>query len=135
VQSLGIEGTVHAGLFAILPEKLAVGAGRRRYADFSLMPAALRDFALVVDAATPAADVQKILAKAARAATGHALALEQVTVFDVYQGEGLPPGKKSVAFSLDFRAPDRTLTDDEVNAVLARIQAAITADGTIALRA
>jgi phenylalanyl-tRNA synthetase beta chain len=135
VQSLGIEGTVHAGLFAILPEKLAVGAGRRRYADFSLMPAALRDLALVVDAATPAADVQKILAKAARAATGHALALEQVTVFDVYQGEGLPPGKKSVAFSLVFRAPDRTLTDDEVNAVLARIQAAITADGTIALRA
>ncbi len=135
VQSLGIEGTVHAGLFAILPEKLAAEASRRRYADFSLMPAALRDLALVVDTAAPAADVQKILAKIARTATGHAFALESVAVFDVYQGEGLPAGKKSLAFSLVFRTADRTLTDDEVNTALSKIQAAITADGTIALRA
>jgi len=134
VQSLGVEGTVHAGLFAILPEKLAAAAGRRRYADFSLLPAALRDLALVVDAATPAADVQKTLAKVARAAIGNAFTLESVAVFDVYQGEGLPPGKKSLAFSLVFRSPGRTLTDDEVNAVLAKIQAAIISDGSIALR-
>jgi phenylalanyl-tRNA synthetase beta chain len=43
-------------------------------------------------------------------------------VFDVYQGKGLPEGKKSLAFSLVFRSPTRTLTDDEVNAVLKRIQ-------------
>ena len=89
----------------------------------------------MVDAATPAADVQKILAKAAPGGDWPRLGAGAGDGFDVYQGEGLPPGKKSVAFSLDFRAPDRTLTDDEVNAVLARIQAAITADGTIALRA
>ncbi len=135
VQSLGLEGKIHAGLFAILPEKLAASATRRRYADFSLMPAALRDLALVVDASTPAADVQKILAKHARAATGPAFALESVNVFDVYAGTGLPDGKKSLAFTFTFRAPDRTLTDDEVNAAFTKIQAAITADGKISVRA
>jgi phenylalanyl-tRNA synthetase beta chain len=133
VQSLGIEGTVHAGLFAILPEKLAAG-GRRRHVDFSLQPAALRDLALVVDAAAPAAAVQKTLTKVARDATGSTFALESVAVFDVYQGDGLPVGKKSLAFGLVFRAPDRTLTDDEVNTVLLKIQTGITADGAIALR-
>ena len=135
LQSLGLEGRVHAGMFAILPEKLGAAQARHRYSDFSLLPAALRDLALVVDAATPAGDVQKTLAKHARTAVGSAFALESVTVFDVYAGKGLPEGKKSLAFSLVFRAPDRTLTDDEVNAVFAKIQTAITADGTIAVRA
>jgi phenylalanyl-tRNA synthetase beta chain len=44
--------------------------------------------------------------------------VESVEVFDVYEGKGLPEGKKSLAFSLVFRSPSRTLTDDEVNAVL-----------------
>jgi phenylalanyl-tRNA synthetase beta chain len=45
-----------------------------------------------------------------------------VDAFDVYQGSGLPEGKKSLAFSLVFRAADRTLTDAEVNAVFQKIQ-------------
>ena len=135
VKSLGLEGKIYAGCFAILPEKIAAPAARRRYADFSLFPAALRDLALVVDAATPAADVQKALAKAARAAAGNSFAIESVTVFDLYQGKGLPEGKKSLAFSLVFRSSTRTLTDDEVNAVFAQIQKAITADGTLSVRA
>jgi phenylalanyl-tRNA synthetase beta chain len=48
--------------------------------------------------------------------------LENVQAFDVYLGKGLPEGKKSLAYSLVFRAPDRTLTDDEVNAVFTKIQ-------------
>ncbi len=59
----------------------------------------------------------------ARAAVGTAFALEAVHVFDVYQGKGLPEGTKSLAYSLVFRAAERTLTDDEVNAVLTQIQA------------
>ena len=58
-----------------------------------------------------------------------------MTVFDLYQGKGLPEGKKSLAFSLVFRSSTRTLTDDEVNAVFAQIQKAITADGTLSVRA
>ncbi|HEX2853712.1 MAG TPA: phenylalanine--tRNA ligase subunit beta [Opitutaceae bacterium] len=122
VKSLGIEGRVYAGIFAILPEKITADAVRRRHADFSLQPAALRDLAVVVEAATRADEVRKNLAKIARAAVGNAFALETVGVFDVYQGKGLPEGTKSLAFSFVFRATDRTLTDDEVNAVFTRIR-------------
>jgi phenylalanyl-tRNA synthetase beta chain len=123
VKGLGIEGKVQAGIFAIVPEKLAASdPARRRYADFSLFPSALRDLALVVDAATPAEEVRRALARTTRAALNNAFALESVDTFDVYQGKGLPEGKKSLAFSLVFRAADRTLTDDEVNAVFTRVQ-------------
>lgn len=122
VKQLGLEGKVYAGIFAILPAKLTGDATRRRYSDFSLFPAALRDLAVVVDLATPAADVQKAIAKAARAAAGTTFAVEKVTVFDVFQGAGLPEGKKSLAFNLSFRAAERTLTDEEVNAVFTKVQ-------------
>ncbi len=122
IKSLGIEGKVFAGFFAILPEKLALAGDRRRYQPFSLFPAALRDLALIVPAETPAAEVQKSLAKVARAATGSVFALESVSVFDVYQGKGLPEGTKSLAFNLVFRSAERTLTDEEVNAVFTKIQ-------------
>jgi phenylalanyl-tRNA synthetase beta chain len=126
VKSNGIEGKVYAGIFAIVPEKLDAQLTRRRFSDFSLMPAALRDLALIVDAATPAADVQKALAKTSRTAAGNAFNVESVTVFDLYTGKGLPEGKKSLAFGLVFRANDRTLTDDEVNAVFQKIQDTLT---------
>lgn len=122
VKALGVEGKVYAGIFAILPARLSADAARRRYSDFSLFPAALRDLALVVDQATPAAEVQKALAKTARAATGNAFTVESVSAFDVYQGTGLPEGKKSLAFSLVFRSAERTLTDDEVNAAFTKVQ-------------
>ena len=122
VKSLGIEGKVYAGVFAILPEKLAAAGTHRRYQPFSLFPAALRDIALVVDKNLPAAEVQKTLAKLARAATGNVFSLETIEVFDVYQGAGLPEGTKSVAFSFVFRSSERTLTDDEVNVAFQKIQ-------------
>ncbi|MBP9914102.1 MAG: phenylalanine--tRNA ligase subunit beta [Opitutaceae bacterium] len=128
IRSLGIEGRVYGGILTILPEKITEETARRRYADFSLFPAALRDLALVVDAGTHAADVRKALVKTARAAIGNAFTLEHVKVFDLYQGKGLPEGKKSLAFSLVFRAVDRTLTDDEVNAALAKIQDEVVKD-------
>lgn len=122
VKSLGIEGRVYAGVFSILPAKLSAGLDRRRYADFSLFPAALRDLALVVDAALPAGEVRKQLLKTARQAVGNAFTVESVNVFDVYQGAGLPAGRKSLAFSLVFRSAERTLTDPEVNAAFQKIQ-------------
>jgi phenylalanyl-tRNA synthetase beta chain len=122
LKSLGLEGKVYAGHFAMLPEKLNRDATRRRYADFSLQPVALRDLALVVDVATTSAEVQKTLAKLARAAVASAFTLESVSAFDVYAGQGMPEGKKSLAFSFVFRAADRTLTDDEVNVAFNKIQ-------------
>jgi len=122
VKALGIEGKVYAGIFAILPEKLAGAGAHRRYQPFSLFPAALRDIALVVDQTLLASDVQKTLAKLARAATGNVFSLETIEVFDLYQGAGLLEGKKSLGFSLVFRSSERTLTDDEVNLAFQKIQ-------------
>ncbi|MBA3849458.1 MAG: phenylalanine--tRNA ligase subunit beta [Opitutus sp.] len=134
VRAAGVEGKVWAGMFAILPEKLAAEGGHRRFQNFSLFPAALRDIALVVDAARHAEEVRKQLLKVARQAA-QKFSVESVDVFDVYQGAGLPEGKKSLAFSLSFRSGERTLTDDEVNAAFAEIQKKIAADGTMAVRA
>ncbi|HVZ65603.1 MAG TPA: phenylalanine--tRNA ligase subunit beta [Lacunisphaera sp.] len=134
-RAAGVEGKIWAGMFAILPSKLAAITEHRRFQPFSLFPAALRDIALVVDAARPAAEVRAALLQVARSAAGAAFAVEAVEVFDVYQGQGLPDGKRSLAFALSFRSRDRTLTDDEVNAAFARIQADIVADGSISVRA
>jgi len=135
VRAAGIEGQVWAGMFAILPGKLAAAVAHPRYQNFSLFPAALRDVALVVDASRHAAEVRAQLLKVARAATGPAFTVEAVELFDLYTGTGLPEGKKSLAFSLSFRSPERTLMDDEVNAAFAKIQRDIAADGTISVRA
>ena len=135
VRAAGVEGTVWAGMFAILPEKLTVAAEHRRYRPFSLFPSALRDIALVVDVARHAEEVRGVLLGIAQASTGATFAVEAVTVFDVYQGKGLPEGKKSLAYSLSFRSQERTLTDDEVNAAFTKIQQQIVADGSISVRA
>lgn len=134
VRSLGIEGKVWCGVLAFLPEKLSAGTIRRRYQDFSLYPAALRDLALVVDSSRHAEAVRQQLLKVARVSTGAPLTIESVEVFDVYQGQGLPEGKKSLAFSLSFRSAERTLTDDEVNVIFTKIQQGIVADGKISVR-
>ena len=132
----GTPGTQHRSLFmsrlsegghdeaqiGALLGQLPATFTRGRFADFSLFPTALRDLALVVEESVPAADVQEVVAKAARAAAGSTFAVERTAVFDVYRGAGLPPGKKSLAFSLAFRSAGRTLTDDEVNAAFQRLQ-------------
>ncbi|AWI07913.1 phenylalanine--tRNA ligase subunit beta [Ereboglobus luteus] len=122
VRSLGIEGKVYGGTLSILSERVKTVSDRRRYQPITMHPAALRDIALVVDEKLPAGDAQKTLAKHARATLPKTFALEAANIFDVYQGKGLPEGKKSLAFSLVYRAPDRTLTDDEVNTAFAKLQ-------------
>jgi phenylalanyl-tRNA synthetase beta chain len=134
VRGLGIEGKVFGGIFAILPEKIAAGPSRKRFSEFSLFPTALRDIALIVDESTHAEAVRKELARIARAAVGNAFAVESVKVFDAYQGKGLPDGKKSLAFSLVFRATDRTLTDAEVNNAFTKVQDELTATGLYTIR-
>lgn len=131
----GVEGKVWTGMFAILPDKLPEDHDHRRYQPFGHFPAALRDIALVADAARPSDDVRRALRKVAAAAAGSAFAVESVELFDVYTGTGLPAGKRSLAFALKFRSVERTLTDDEVNAAFAKIQKDITADGTLSVRA
>ncbi|MGN6610784.1 MAG: phenylalanine--tRNA ligase subunit beta [Angustibacter sp.] len=73
-------------------------------------PVALRDVALVVDADVAAADVERALRD------GGGALLEQVRLFDEYRGEQVGEGKRSLAYRLVLRAPDRTLTGDEATA-------------------
>ncbi|WP_406108424.1 phenylalanine--tRNA ligase subunit beta [Micromonospora globbae] len=80
--------------------------------EVSGFPPALIDVALVVDESVPAAQVQRALTEGA----GHLL--EDVRLFDVYTSDQLGAGRKSLAYKLTFRAPDRTLTVEE--AVAAR---------------
>jgi phenylalanyl-tRNA synthetase beta chain len=77
----------------------------------SAYPPATVDVALVVDATVPAATVEAALRD------GAGPLLEDLRLFDVYTGNPIPAGKRSLAFSLRLRAPDRTLTVDESVAV------------------
>jgi phenylalanyl-tRNA synthetase beta chain len=93
---------------------------------FSTFPVAKEDVALVVDAAVPAGEVAATL----RAGAGELC--ESVRLFDVYTGEQVGTGRKSLAFALRFRAPDRTLTDEETAAVRdAAVAAAVDAHGAV----
>jgi phenylalanyl-tRNA synthetase beta chain len=77
---------------------------------FSDFPVAKEDVALVVDAAVTAAEVEAALRE------GAGEYLESVRLFDLYTGPQVGDGKKSLAFALRFRAPDRTLTEQEAGA-------------------
>ncbi len=85
-----------------------------RFKPIPKFPPVMRDIAVLVDRETPVAEIEKVIRERAKF-------LEKVTLFDVYEGKGIPEGKKSVAFSLTFRAPDRTLSDEEVNRILSAI--------------
>ena len=77
-------------------------------------PALRRDLAIVVKEKIPAEKVKQEILKGGKW-------LEKVEIFDLYRGKGVPKGHKSLAFSLVFRAPDRTLRDEEVDHLQERI--------------
>ena len=89
-------------ILAAVPERYA-------YRPFSTFPPAKRDVAVIVPADTPA---EKVLAEI-RAAGGDLLTGAEL--FDLYTGEGIPAGTKSLAFALTYQAPDRTLGDKEID--------------------
>jgi phenylalanyl-tRNA synthetase beta chain len=82
--------------------------GRERYEDVISYPAVNQDVAVVVDESVPAAEVRAAVLE------GGGELLRSAEVFDLYRGEQLGEGRKSLALRLTFRAADRTLTDEEV---------------------
>jgi phenylalanyl-tRNA synthetase beta chain len=80
-----------------------------RVTPLSRYPAVRQDIAVVVDEEVPAAEVQRVIEQA-----GGKL-LRRVQLFDVYRGEQIGAGKKSLAYALTFQADDRTLTDHDAN--------------------
>ena len=88
-------------------------------------PFVVRDLSIVVADTLPAEIIRGTILAAARAA---AAPLAGVGFFDRYQGKGVPAGKVSVSVRLTFQAPDRTLTDEEVQASFDRILAALVSE-------
>lgn len=96
-------------------EAAVAGAAPAEAPVVSGFPVATQDVALLVPRSVPAAEVEAALA--AGAATGPTQArLEEIRLFDVYTGEQAGEGNKSLAYTLRFRAPDRTLTVEETTA-------------------
>jgi phenylalanyl-tRNA synthetase beta chain len=95
----------------------------------SPFPAVLQDVAVVVDGAVPAATVEAAL----RSGAGELL--EEIRLFDVFEGAQVGEGRKSLAFALRFRAADRTLTEDEASAARDAAVAAASAAVGAQLRA
>jgi phenylalanyl-tRNA synthetase beta chain len=78
-------------------------------------PPLRRDLAFVVPDEATAGDVQRIVERAAGSL------LDRVVLFDLFTGGDVPVGHRSLAFALEFRAPDRTLTDEEVEPLVTAI--------------
>ena len=96
-----------------LPRLLSHVPTRRRTTAVPRFPAVEQDLAVVVDDGVAAGAMQSVI-------EGSPLVAE-VRVFDVYRGEQLPAGKKSVAFAIRYQASDRTLTTDDANREQGRI--------------
>jgi phenylalanyl-tRNA synthetase beta chain len=91
------------------------------YEDVITYPALKQDLAFAVDESVPAAE----LIQAAREAAGPEL--RKLTPFDVYRGEQVGEGRKSIAFRVEFRSPERTLTDEEAAGLREKIVDALKA--------
>ena len=98
------------------------------YVPLPRFPAVTRDLALVCDEALTVGELEQCI----RDAAGKTLA--SVSLFDIYRGPGIPEGKKSAAFNLEFRAPDRTLTVSEVDALVEKILSALSGSLGVSLR-
>ena len=120
------EGAV---LFELNLERLSAHpAPVARFAEFSPLPSSRRDLALILDKTVAYASVEA-------AVRGCAIAeLQDILLFDVYEGKNIPEGKKSLAVRLTFGRADRTLTDAEIAGFTAAVVAALTAKLGAALR-
>jgi len=108
---------------------LLAGAGLGVYRTLSRFPALTQDLAIVCPEELPATQIEATV----RAAAG--ALLTTLRLFDLYRGEPLPAGTKSLAFTLTFQALDRTLAEDDVAPVRARIIEALKGNLGVELRA
>lgn len=120
---IGIIGRIHPAIskenvyvFEIdLDKLLAKKVGKMKYKEISKYPSVNKDLALVVDKNITSKEIEMNIKKA-----GGSL-LTNIKVFDVYEGTGIPEGKKSIAYALTFEKSDRTLTDEEINNAMDKI--------------
>ncbi|MDQ3101422.1 MAG: phenylalanine--tRNA ligase subunit beta, partial [Bacteroidota bacterium] len=118
--------------FAELDEQVILGicrSGSIAFKEISRFPAVRRDLSLLIDNAIKFDRLRKVSFNAERKL------LKDVDLFDVYQGEKLPAGKKSYAMRFTLQDPERTLTDEHVEKAMMRIRQAIEKETGAELRA
>ena len=98
-----------------MPEVEARAGFNVKYEGIAKYPAVTRDISMVMEKSILAGDVEAIIRK-----NGGKI-LESVTLFDIYEGAQIKEGHKSMAYSISFRAKDRTLEDKDVNEVMTKI--------------
>jgi phenylalanyl-tRNA synthetase beta chain len=129
-RTLMVLGEIHPRLQARLELKRTVAAvvgdiaalepfaaNLPRFRAVPTLPGVARDIALLVDKATPAAEVEAVITRRAK----HWLT--GLRLFDVYEGDRIPADKRSLAYALQFNGGDRTLTDEEVGELMDKIVA------------
>jgi phenylalanyl-tRNA synthetase beta chain len=130
-QEKGLINEVYGFELAIAPLLQAMESqilGTPHFQPYSPYPAVERDLALYAPLELTVAELSQAMNKA-----GGQL-LDCVEVFDQYQGESVPEGQRSLAFSLAYRAGDRTLTDADVEPVHNKIREALTQQFAVSLR-
>ncbi|MDR1693547.1 MAG: phenylalanine--tRNA ligase subunit beta, partial [Oscillospiraceae bacterium] len=124
-QKIGVIGELHpelgypsGGAVCELDAETLVALGAEaRFRQIPKYPAVSRDLALICPKETAAADIRTVIRKA-----GGSL-LAECVLFDVYTGQNIPEGHRSLAYRLIFRAPDRTMTDGEADGAIEKILA------------
>ena len=107
---------------------LGVLLGDATYAPLPKYPGVNRDISVICDEALTVGQAEEVITASA------GKLLRGVKLFDIYRGTGVPEGKKSLAFSLELRADDRTLTDADSEAVMSKVLAALEAQCGATLR-
>ena len=98
-----------------MPEILPFASFDRKYEGIAKYPAVSRDISMVVPKNILVGDIEKVIAQ-----RGGKI-LEEYQLFDIYEGSQIKPGFKSVAYSITFRAKDRTLEESDVSGAMKKI--------------
>ncbi|WP_305041401.1 phenylalanine--tRNA ligase subunit beta [Geoalkalibacter sp.] len=98
---------------------LALGEGRSEFKSLSRYPGVFRDSALLLDEKVSGRQILDVVAGV------KAKDMEDVVLFDIYRGKGIPEGKKSVAIRVRYRSAEKTLTDEEISQAHGRIISAL----------
>ncbi len=127
-EPIGVVGEIHPTVLASFDLSQSVtlaeidfdrwldqGVSPAQFRPIPRFPSVTRDVSIVVDAGVQAGQVLTLLQNF------HPELLREVRLFDVYAGDPVPVGRKSLAFGLIYRADDRTLTDEEVNRIQTRV--------------
>ena len=126
-RNYGVDGELYCAELSFGALMSAKGADPE-YTPLPKFPAVTRDLAVVCEEAVTVGQLEKAIIKGARGL------LKEVKLFDIYRGKGVDEGKKSVAFNLVFRADDRSLTGEEVDADVKNILATLETECGAVLR-